>query len=183
MALNPKQLAFVAAYIANGQNATQAAITAGYSPRSAASQGHELLKHPEVSAKLKGVAERAALQVELDAASVLEEIGHIAHSDLLDAFINKPGDPEHGTLRALESMPVGLRRAIASIKFEELFHGASGEKFVAGRVVEIKLWNKPQALEMEGKHLKLFTDKVEHTGKVTLEQLVTEAAARNKAGK
>lgn len=38
---------FVEAYLSNGGNATNAALTAGFSPRTAASQGARLLKHVE----------------------------------------------------------------------------------------------------------------------------------------
>jgi hypothetical protein len=49
---------FVQAYIANGHNATQAAITAGYSTKTAYSQGQRLLKHVEISGQLADVAQK-----------------------------------------------------------------------------------------------------------------------------
>lgn len=189
MPLNPKQERFVRAYLSNGGNATQAAVKAGYSVATAAAQGSRLLKHVEVKAALAVSGAKAAAAADLDAARVLGEVAHLAHSDLLDAFNKCPGNLDctadkhycdRGTLRALESMPEGLRRAIASIEFTELFEGSSGEKFVAGRIVKIKLWDKPKALEMEGRHLKLFTDKLEVKGTFTLEELIDQAVARGK---
>lgn len=174
MPLNPKQQRFVREYLLS-LNATQAAVKAGYSVSTADSQGSRLLKHVEVKAAIASGGARLAEKHDLNADRVLGEIDHLAHSDLLDAF-----DPADGTLRALQSMPVNVRRAIASIEFTELFEGASGEKFVAGRIVKLKLWDKPKALEMQGRHLKLFTDKVEVSGKLTLEQLIDEAVARGK---
>jgi phage terminase small subunit len=47
--MNDQQRAFVREYIKD-YNATQAAIRAGYSPKSAYSQGQRLLKHDEVKA-------------------------------------------------------------------------------------------------------------------------------------
>lgn len=35
-----------------------------------------------------------------------------------------------------------------------------------------------KALELEGKHLKMFTDKVEHSGQIGLESLIAEATKR-----
>jgi len=172
VSLNPKQVRFVREYLLS-LNATQAAIKAGYSPASARVTGCRLLTHAAVKALLATGGAKAAATAELSAARVLGEVAHLAHSDLLDAF-----NPEDGTLRALQSMPEGLRRAIASIEFTELFDGASGEKFVSGRIVKLKLWDKPKALEMEGRHLKLFTDKVEVSGRLTLEQLVEAAASK-----
>ena len=47
--LTPKQKAFADAYIANGGNATKAAITAGYKEINAGQIGHENLKKLEIS--------------------------------------------------------------------------------------------------------------------------------------
>lgn len=49
--LSPKQILFVTEYLKD-KNATQAAIRAGYSQKSAYSIGSELLKKPEIQAKL-----------------------------------------------------------------------------------------------------------------------------------
>lgn len=48
-ALTPKQSAFVDYYLANGFNATQAAISAGYSERSAEVEGSRLLSNAKVA--------------------------------------------------------------------------------------------------------------------------------------
>ena len=46
------------------------------------------------------------------------------------------------------------------------------ERVWNGYIKKIKFWDKPRALELLGKNQKLFTEKVEHSGSVTLEQLV-----------
>lgn len=52
--LNAKQTAFVAAYLGDARgNATEAARIAGYSERTAYSQGHDLLKKPEIQAAIQ----------------------------------------------------------------------------------------------------------------------------------
>ena len=38
--------------------------------------------------------------------------------------------------------------------------------------IEIKLYDKQKALELLGKHLGMFTDKVEHSGGVTLRRTI-----------
>jgi phage terminase small subunit len=57
--MNSKQQAFVEAYCCNGFNATQAAITAGYSEKTAYSQGQRLLKHVEVKEAIKAFKAKA----------------------------------------------------------------------------------------------------------------------------
>ena len=51
--ITPKQQAFIHAYIANGGNGTQAAITAGYSPKGAGVQAHDLLKMEKIQTLVK----------------------------------------------------------------------------------------------------------------------------------
>lgn len=51
--LTHKQELFCREYVANGYNATQAAIKAGYSPKTAYSSGQRLLKHVEIKSALE----------------------------------------------------------------------------------------------------------------------------------
>lgn len=60
-----KRDAFVREYLVDF-NATQAAIRAGYSAKTAGAQGHELLKRPDIQAQLKAFRERAAEQTQTD---------------------------------------------------------------------------------------------------------------------
>ena len=53
MKLTPKQDAFVKAYLLNGGNATQAAIDAGYSKKTAKVTGSENLTKPDIAASIK----------------------------------------------------------------------------------------------------------------------------------
>lgn len=58
-AMNPKQSRFVAEYLKDS-NATQAAIRAGYSAKTAGSQGHALLKNHEISSAIHKRSDRIA---------------------------------------------------------------------------------------------------------------------------
>ena len=64
--MNARQIAFVAQYLVDW-NASQAAIRAGYSPRTAGSQAHDLLKKPEIRAALEAGSKRLAELTETDA--------------------------------------------------------------------------------------------------------------------
>ncbi len=74
MALTPKQKKFVSAYLANGMNATQAAITAGYSEKTAGSQGERLLRNVEIAQTIKGKAEGQCRKLDITAEYVLNTI-------------------------------------------------------------------------------------------------------------
>lgn len=66
MSLNDRQTAFVREYLIDF-NATQAAVRAGYSKRTAGVQGHALLKKPEILEALKVGQKRLAEATETEA--------------------------------------------------------------------------------------------------------------------
>lgn len=166
--LTPKQRRFVLEYLLDG-NATQAAVRAGYSPRTAHQQGYENLQHPDVKAAVDAAESRRLAKVEVKGEKVLDELAHAAFSDPIGLFRTDC------TLKALEEMEPEMRRAIKSIEFEELFDGKGEDKFKAGRVVKITLWDKTKSLELLGRNRKLFTDKVEHSVNESLAELLTRA--------
>lgn len=185
--LNHKQKKFALEY-RKDHNATQAALRAGYSQRGADVAGSRLFADIRIKALIEEADAKVLAKVEAQGNNVLAELAHIGFSDPLEMFNQCPGNldctPEkhycdRGTLKALTSMRPEMRRAIRSLEFTELFDGASGEKFVTGRVVKITLWDKVKALELTGKNQKLFTDKVEHTVDESLADLL--AAARRPA--
>ena len=93
--LNERQRRFVDEYLVD-LNATQAAIRAGYSEKTSYSQAHDLLKKPEIQAR---IAELRAAQVErtqLDADYVLAGLRREAETGL------HSGEPNTARIRALE---------------------------------------------------------------------------------
>lgn len=179
--LNHKQRAFAHQYVSGEGtkgNATQSAIAAGYSVRAAAEQGHHLLRNPKVVALIAELEEKSIQKIQRTANHVLEELARLGFSDVTDIYNDEACatcGACRGTLKHPKDMPVEVRRAIKSIEFEELFEGASGEKFVHGRIVKITLHSKEKGLELLGKNLKLFTDKVEHSVDDDLADLLAEA--------
>jgi hypothetical protein len=76
--LNPRHRAFIDAYLttANG-NGTRAAITAGYSEKTAGVQASQLLKHPAVRAAI----EAKLLKHDIRTDAILKRFGKIVHSE------------------------------------------------------------------------------------------------------
>ena len=146
--MNVKQKRFCAEYLVD-LNATQAAIRAGYSPASAGSIGYELLKKPDIRARIdKGIAEQER-RTGINADRVLRELGRIA-------FVSAPDlvNMEDATLK--DGASADDLAAIASVKVKTI-PGPMGDGFER----EIRLADKLKALELIGKHLGMFTDKVE----------------------
>ena len=107
MKLTPKQQRFVEEYLVD-LNATQAAIRAGYSGKSAYAIGHQNLKKHEIQAALEtAIAERAE-RTAVTADRVIHEFARLAFADITDKPVQladgtvriKPSDK----LRALEAL-------------------------------------------------------------------------------
>ena len=80
MSLNDRQTRFVQEYCKDF-NATQAAIRAGYSEKTAGQQAHELLKNLEIAERIEERKEEVAALAEIDAAWVLRQWKQIATAD------------------------------------------------------------------------------------------------------
>ena len=71
--MNDKQNAFVHEYLKD-KNATQAAIRAGYSPRSAGQSAHRMMKDSEIKAAIDSGLEEAAENAQVTAEWVIERL-------------------------------------------------------------------------------------------------------------
>ena len=71
--MNPKQAAFTREYCVD-YNATQAAIRAGYSPKTAGIQGHDLLKKPNIAAEVKRLSNVAAEELGITKRWILQQL-------------------------------------------------------------------------------------------------------------
>jgi phage terminase small subunit len=78
--VNPRQQAFATQYLQDS-NATQAAIRAGYSKKTAKSQGARLLTHVDVAAFIKSQQTKTAEAVELSQKYVLDGLMGIADDE------------------------------------------------------------------------------------------------------
>lgn len=170
MALNEKQKRFALEYLID-RNATQAAIRAGYSAKTAHAQGHKLLKKAEIKEFISKKNAKASEKLEITRERVLEEMAKLAFSNTL----NYMRVQEDGTaVLDLSGLTRDQAAAITEISTEEIA-GGRGEDQVPVLKTRIKVADKKGALEMLAKHLGLFekTDSGESEGKVF--RLVMEA--------
>ncbi len=162
MALTAKQRTFVDEYLVD-LNATQAAIRAGYNQKTAHSIGHENLSKPEIASAIQTAMDERAERTQITADRVLQEIARIGFSDIRKVLT------AGGNLLNPNDWGDDVAASVASIELVQ----RRGQKNDDGddepeTVTKIKIWDKNSALEKLGKHLKLFTDKVEHSGGVTV---------------
>lgn len=140
----------------------------GVKQKVAEAAGPRLLGNVRVAALVNGAMQKRAEKLEVNADKVLAEIGHMAYMDPLEMY------DENNCLKPIAEIPETLRRAIASIETKELFEGTGKDREFIGYTKTVKLWNKPGSLELHGRHLKLFTDKVEHSVSDSLAALIKQ---------
>lgn len=121
--MTPKQSRFTEEYLVD-LNATQAAIRAGYSARTAEWQGPQLLGKTHVAQAIAAKRQALSEATGRTVAAVMADIGHVRANAM--ELLNDPGSNS----KCMRSHKDALR-----------------------------------ALELEGKHLGAFTDRVELTGK------------------
>lgn len=149
--LTEKQKLFVSEYLID-LNATQAAIRAGYSPKTAEQIGYQMLKKTSVSdAIAQAMAERSK-RTGITADRVLNELAMIGFANAAD-IINFGAATVKGDASREDTA------CIQSVKVKTIPTDAGD---ITER--EVKLYDKKSALELIGKHLGMFKDKLEVSG-------------------
>ncbi len=97
---------------------------------------------------------------------LLMEMKTIAVSDLRQLF------NDDGSLKPPSEWSEEASQFISSIEINELFEGTGKERELIGHTKKIKLWDKSKSIDQLGKHLAMFIDRVEHSGKVTLADIL-----------
>ena len=154
MSLNTRQQLFALEYLKDF-NATQAAIRAGYSAKTAASQGERLLRHVEIAARVREAKAERVDRVKVEADDVLRELLLILGSSVDDYAV------KDGRIATRDGIDAKQLRAVSSVKHKvrkATDRDGNPEETVE---TEYRLWDKPRIIELAGKHLGLFPDKVD----------------------
>lgn len=164
--LQEKQRRFAAEYLVD-LNATQAAIRAGYSKRTAYQQGHRLLKHVEVGRLIQAAGKEREQRTGITADRVLAELHRLAFSDIRKLY------KDDGTLLNPKDWPDDIALAVSGVEvIEKTSHSALDEdedgnptlKQEPMQVKKVKLLDKLQAINLAMQHLGMLKTRVEHTG-------------------
>ena len=147
--LSDRKRKFAREYVVD-LNATQAAIRAGYSARTANRLATRLLSDDGIRSLLAQHAKRALAKTELAAGEVVERLSWIGDSDPADFF------ETGGQLRSIHELPERARKAISSIEVvRRNLESGDGEMEY---VYKIKWWDKNKALDLLAKYHKLVSD-------------------------
>lgn len=182
VALTARQSRFRDEYLLD-LNATQAALRAGFAKSTAEKKAPLWVGKSRESCPAnmrhvwdavdEAIQERSK-RTQLDADSVLQQLGRLGFSDIRKLFTPA------GQLRSVADLPDDIAAAIASIEVvTKTIPGMGDEEPEVEYIHKIKLTDKVKPLELLGKHLKMFTERHEHSapggGPIQHEHKVTKA--------
>lgn len=149
--LNDQQKVFVDEYLID-LNATQAAIRAGYSAKTAASIGFENLRKPKIQAAISEAQSRRAIRTGITADRVLQEVARLALYDPRKFF------RDDGTPLGVHELDDDTAAALAGMDVHEEYEGSGKDRVFVGYTKKFKLADKGANLERLMKHLGLFKE-------------------------
>ncbi|WP_063655218.1 terminase small subunit [Candidatus Arsenophonus triatominarum] len=157
MTLTDKQEAFCREYLID-LNATQAAIRAGYSEKTARRIGSENVTKLDIQKRIQDLMEERKNRIEVNADYVLKRLVDIDQMDVLD-ILNESGD-----LKPIKEWPKVWRTTLSGLDIATI--QVKGKDAL---LKKIKWPDKIKNLELLGKHITVqaFREQVsnEHTGK------------------
>jgi phage terminase small subunit len=159
--LTPKQFAFVEEYLKD-LNATQAAIRAGYSAKTAGQIGEENLRKPEIANAIEAAKQERSKRTKIDADWLLTRLADEVDADIADLY-----DESTGTLKPVHKWPKIFRQGlVAGIDVNQL----NIDDKTVGEVVKIKLADRNAKLKMIGDHIgvQAFKQQLEHKVATTI---------------
>ncbi len=155
-------------------NGTRAAIAAGYTKKGAHVTASRMLSNPKVQGRLAELQKEKADKLDLSAEKVLGELSRLGFSNMLDYVTIKNGE----ALIDVSKLTREQAAAIQEITVDEYVDGRGKDAREVKRI-RIKLADKNRSLENLGRHLKLFTEKMEFSATDGLAEKL--AAARKRA--
>lgn len=155
--LSAKQSAFIHEYMID-LNATQAAIRAGYSKKTARQTAAKMLSKGNIQDYIADAKKKRIERVQIDADYVLHRLHQVDLMDVAD-ILN-----EDGSIKPIREWPKVWRQTISGIDVQEML----SENAQIAVLKKIKWPDKLRNLELLGKHIEVqaFEEKVNHSGDV-----------------
>jgi len=170
--LSGKQEEFCKQYLVD-LNATRAAIRAGYSERTAYSQGQRLLKKVEVMARIADLQADRQERTQISADHVLTRLAEIDEMDIADIL------SDDGSFLPIKQWPKVWRTTLSGIDVAELKEGAGDGRELVGLLKKVKWPDKLRNLELLGKHISVsaFSESINHNHKGEIRTITRKIVA------
>ena len=162
MALTPKQKIFADEYLIdlNATKAYKVAYTSCKKDDSAAVNGSKLLRNTKVAEYIRERMKEREKRTEITQDRVLQELAKLGFSDIRKLF------DDSGKPLDIAGLDNETAACISGLEVMDVYEGAGEDKEFVGYVKKYKLSDKLNALELLGRHLGMFKDRVELSGQV-----------------
>lgn len=172
MALTPKQKIFADEYLIdlNATRAYKVAYPRVKNEETAAAAGSRLLRNVKVVEYVQKRMDERAQRTEITQDRVLQELAKLGFFDIRKLF------DDSGKPLDITGLDDETAACIAGLEVMDVYEGAGEDKEFAGYVKKYKLSDKLKALELIGRHLGMFKDKmdIEHSGVVDVRKVYDE---------
>ena len=156
-------------------NGKRAAIAVGYSAKTADAAASRLLSNVKVQTLVATLTKKHADKLDLSTEKVLSELSSMGFSNMLD-YIKVT--EERSAYVDLSCLTQEQAAAIQEVTVDEYIEGKGKDARKVKRT-RLKLVDKIRSLDLLGRHLKLFTERIEVSGTAGLAEAI--AAARKRA--
>ena len=186
-AVEARKKKFVTAYLKNGGNALQAAISAGFSARTARVPSHRLIHDPDVIARINAEQARIERITGLDLERTIREVARVSYSDprrMYTPVLAEDGNPMldgqgRPLYRLMEpwEMDDDTAATVASVEVDEI----KADGVAIGKTTKIKHWDKNAALEKAMKFHGLYREDNRQRGDaaiIALLEIVGQSASK-----
>lgn len=172
MALTPKQKIFADEYLVdlNATRAYKVAYSRVKNEETAAAAGARLLRNVKVVEYVQKRMDERAQRTEITQDRVLQELAKLGFFDIRKLF------DDSGKPLDITGLDDETAACIAGLEVMDVYEGAGEDKEFVGYVKKYKLSDKLKALELIGRHLGMFKDKmdIEHSGVVDVRKVYDE---------
>lgn len=135
-----QQKLFAYAYFANKGNATEAAISAGYSKKTAPQTASRLLTYVKVQELIKDLNKTLKERAIITKEQIAAELVKIGFSDIRNLF------DENARLLDIKEIPDDIAASLSSVEVDQLWGSSMDGKIQIGDTKKVKLWDKLKAL-------------------------------------
>lgn len=169
------QEAYCQEYIKSPENQTQAAVNAGYSPKTAAKFASQNMRDERIQKRIAELMAERNKRLKVSADYVLNRLVEIDQMDVID-ILN-----DDGGLKPISQWPKIWRTTLSGLDISTTITNFD-ETTLENMLKKIKWPDKVKNLELIGKHVDVnaFKDRVEVSGTVTIADRMAAARKRLK---
>lgn len=163
-------------YIKCPENQAQAAINAGFSPKSAHVKASIMMRDERIQKRIAELMAERNKRLRVSADYVLLRLVEIDQMDVLD-ILN-----DDMSIKPVSQWPKVWRQYLSGFDLADMFEGRGDDKELVGILKKIKWPDKVKNLELIGKHVDVnaFKERVEVSGSLTIADKMAAARKRVK---